>query len=247
MAALNLTFIGSGDAFSSGGRLQSGIFIESQTQGLLLDCGTTLLTGLQRCGLTSNQIDTVAISHLHGDHFGGIPFLLLDALFVGKRNKPLHIFGPPGTESRIAAACRALYPGALDGPFPFAVTYHILDPQKPTVLEEFAISSFAVSHGRHSAACALRLEIAGRTIAYSGDTAWDETLITLAKASDLFICECCNYAEPSATHLDYLTLKQHLAELETARIILTHTGPMIDQNRHAIELEIASDGLQIQL
>ena len=247
MKPLNLTFIGSGDAFSSGGRLQSGIFIESQTHGLLLDCGVTLLTGLQRCGLNSNQIDSVAISHLHGDHFGGLPFLLLDALFVCKRSKPLHIYGPAGTEERVVEACRVFYPGSLDGPLPFTIGYHLLDDQNASVAESFTISTFAVSHGKHSSACALRVEMAGRTIAYSGDTSWNDSLIELSKESDLFICECCNYDQPSTGHLDYLTLKQHLSELTTARIILTHTGPMIDKNRHSIELEIARDGQQLLL
>jgi ribonuclease BN (tRNA processing enzyme) len=247
MPPLNLTFVGSGDAFSSGGRLQSGIFIESQTHGLLLDCGATLLSGLQRCGLSTDQIDSVAISHLHGDHFGGIPFLLLDALFVGKRLKPLHILGPPGTEERVAELCRALYPGSLEGPLPFALEYHILDHRESTTREDFSLTAFAATHGQHSAPCSLRVEIAGRTIAYSGDTEWDNCLIELAQGSDLFICECCNYDEPGPGHLDYLTLTQHLDELATARIILTHTGPMIDKNRHAINLEIASDGLKLQL
>lgn len=247
MGPLTLTFVGSGDAFSSGARLQSGILIEVQGRGLLLDCGATLLTGLQRCGLSTSQIDAVAITHLHGDHFGGLPFLLLDALFVSKRQKPLQIFGPPDTQQRVAAACRAFYPGALDGPFPFAVEYHPLAQGQTCSADFFSIAPFAANHGLHSAACALRIEIAGRTIAYSGDTAWHQALPELASGSDLFICECCNYAEPIPGHLDYLTLKQHLSELKAARIILTHTGPMIDQNRASIELEIASDGLQLQL
>jgi len=247
MTRLNLTFIGSGDAFSSGGRLQSGILIESQAHGLLLDCGATLLVGLQRCGITTDQIDSIAISHLHGDHFAGIPFLLLDALFVRKRTKPLHIFGPAGTKDRLAEACKVLYPGALEGPFPFAVEYHVLDHSKAIAHESIQFSTFAVSHSQHSAACAIRVDIEGRTISYSGDTRWDNNLIELARGSDLFICECCNYDEPSPAHLDYLTLKQHLVDLDSVRIILAHTGPMIDKNLQHIDLEIAYDGLQLQL
>lgn len=247
MGPLNLTFLGSGDAFSSGARLQSGILIESQGQGLLLDCGATLLTGLQRCGLSTNQIDAVAISHLHGDHFGGLPFLLLDALFVSKRLKPLQVFGPPETQNRVIEACQAFYPGALDGPFPFAVEYHPLAQGQTGNADFFNIATFAANHGKDSTACSFRIEIAGRTISYSGDTAWDDALIELTRGSDLFICECCNYAESIPGHLDYLTLKQHLPDLDTARIILTHTGQRIDQNRESIELEVASDGLQLQL
>ncbi len=247
MNPLSLTFLGSGDAFSSGGRLQSGIFIDSQAGGLLLDCGSTLLTGLNRAGLNTDQIDSVAISHLHGDHFGGIPFLLLDALFVRKRQKSLEIIGPIGTEERVLKTCNALYPGALDGPFPFAINYSVLDRSRPIKTDQFIISATEVNHGGSSDALALRVEVDERTIAYSGDTCWTDNLITLAEGSQLFICECCNFADPSPAHLDYKTLEKHLAELDSERIILTHTGPQIDLNRQHIKLEIAHDGLKLEL
>ncbi len=247
MEPLKLTFIGSGDAFSSGGRLQSAVLLESHQGGLLLDCGATLLAGLQCCRLNSEQIDAIAISHLHGDHFGGIPFLLLDALFVQKRQKILHIIGPPGLEQRVRDLCHCLYPGALDKTFPFEINYRQLDLQQPSPGTFFTITPFAASHGQHAAACSLRVEIGERVISYTGDTEWTRNLIALARGTDLLICECCNFNKPSPAHLDYQTLKQHLFELETARIILTHTGPSIDDNRQHIELEIAHDGLQLLL
>ncbi len=244
---LTLTFIGSGDAFSSGGRLQSGIFLETTETGLLLDCGATLLTGLQRCGLTSDRIDSVAISHLHGDHFGGLPFLLLDALFVRQRRKPLKFYGPPGLEERCSELCRILYPGALTNPLPFPLDYEILQLRSPLQQESFSITALPASHSQQVGASSLRLGIAGRLIAYSGDTEWTEVLPELAKGTDLLICECCNYAEPLPSHLDYLTLQQHRSRLETARLILTHSGDSIDANRSRISDEIAYDGLQIHL
>jgi ribonuclease BN (tRNA processing enzyme) len=246
-SSLHLTFVGSGDAFSSGGRLQSGILLATRDQGLLLDCGVTLLTGLQACNLTSEQIDRILVSHLHGDHFGGIPFLLLDALFVQKRCKPLNIFGPAGLEERIAETCHNFYPGALDGPLPFVVNYHVLTPSETTVAESLQISTFSAHHGQHAAACSLRIELAGRIIAYSGDTEWHPGLVDLANGSDLFICECCTYDNHLPGHLDYLTLCRHLGEFDTQRLILTHLGPQIDAHREKIDLEIAHDGLQIQL
>lgn len=247
MRPLSLTFVGSGDAFSSGGRLQSGIFIDSQAGGLLLDCGTTLLAGLNRTDLNSEQIDSIAITHLHGDHFGGIPFLLLDALYVQKRLKPLEIIGPAGIEERIKKTCQALYPGALDGPFPFAINYQVLNQNRPIKCDHFAIKAFEVNHGGNSNAWALRIEIDSRVIAYSGDTCWTENLIDLAEGSQLFICECCNFAEPSPAHLDYKTLEKHLPDLKSEKIILTHTGPEMDLHRQQISPEIAYDGLKLTL
>ena len=82
-----MTFAGSGDAFGSGGRLQACIHLRPDPRAatppapaapvspapLLLDCGTTSLTALRRCGLDPGEIGTVFVSHLHGDHFGGLP------------------------------------------------------------------------------------------------------------------------------------------------------------------------------
>ncbi len=118
--------------------------------------------------------------------------------------------------SQTAGACRAAYLSSSR-------------PSRTTAC--CSIAGQPCSSGYSAAVCALRIETAGRSIAYSGDTTWDESLIELARGSDLFICECCNYAETSPVHLDYLTLKQHLTELKAARIILTHTGLQIDQNR----------------
>ena len=241
-----LTFLGSGDAFSSGGRLQSGILIETVEGGLLLDCGVTVLAALQNCRLSSESIDAVVISHLHGDHFGGLPFLLLEALFVTKRTKPLHIIGPPGIEEGTVSLCRILYPGALDGPFQFRIDYSLLG-QEPLDHDFFQVRGLRASHGQHAAAHSLRVAVGGREIAYTGDTEWTQDLIPLAKDADLLICECCNFDEPGPAHLDYRTLERERSKLETPRIILTHTGPAIHAHADEIPLEIAHDGMQVQL
>lgn len=241
-----LTFLGSGDAFSSGGRLQSGILISDLRGGLLLDCGTTLLAALENCNLTTDDIDVVAVSHLHGDHFGGLVFLLLDALFVRKRTKPLLLIGPEDLESRCRKVCQNFYPGVLDRALPFALHFRTVGSSE--ILEEsfFSLTTYPARHGQQQA-LSLRVDIGGRTIAYSGDTEWTDTLALVARHSDLLICECCTYEEKLPGHIDFLTLQQHAAELETKQMILTHTGAAIDQNRERITFDIAYDGLRLQL
>lgn len=246
MTAVELAIVGSGDAFSSGGRLQSGILISTPECGLLLDCGSTLLAGLERCRLTTDQIDAVAISHLHGDHFGGLPFLLLDALFVRKRTRPLTLFGPPGLEERLKELCDALYPGTLNGPLPFELSCLTLTPDQAQPTKNFTLWAFPALHGQQPC-LSLRVEIAGRTISYTGDTEWTDALPSLASNCDLLICECCSYADTLPGHLDYQTLVKHTADLSARRILLTHTGPTIDSNRSKISFEVAEDGLRLQL
>jgi len=105
---VSVTFAGCGDAFGSGGRFQACIHLQPDGAApLLLDCGATSLTALKRCGLDPGEVTTVFVSHLHGDHFGGLPFLILDGQFSG-RSQTLTVVGPPGTAARLHAATECL-------------------------------------------------------------------------------------------------------------------------------------------
>jgi ribonuclease BN (tRNA processing enzyme) len=116
---VRITFAGTGDAFGSGGRLQSCVVVDGQQTTFLIDCGASSLPALRRIGRSPNDADAIVISHLHGDHFAGIPFLLLDAQYAGKRVRPLTIAGPEGTTTRIEQALEVLFPGAAATPGAF--------------------------------------------------------------------------------------------------------------------------------
>src|SRR6266480_1677081 len=98
--SLDVLFAGTGDAFGSGGRLQTCIAVSVDGAMVLLDCGATALVGLKRAGVDLRAIEAVAVSHLHGDHFAGLPFLVLDGQFGG-RTTDLVVAGPPGIRQRL--------------------------------------------------------------------------------------------------------------------------------------------------
>ena len=107
-----VVFIGTSDAFGACGRRQSAILLRAPNGSVLLDCGTTTVTGLCDLDIARDEIDAILISHFHGDHFAGIPALLLGALYEDGRTRPLHIAGPIGIEQYVrklaAAMCYAL-------------------------------------------------------------------------------------------------------------------------------------------
>ncbi|MEL7082826.1 MAG: MBL fold metallo-hydrolase, partial [Pseudomonadota bacterium] len=82
---MRLTVVGSGDAFGSGGRLQTCFHVTRPDGNFLIDCGATALIGLSRLDLDPNDVSHIFISHLHGDHFSGLVWWMLHAQYVSKR------------------------------------------------------------------------------------------------------------------------------------------------------------------
>ena len=239
--------VGSGDAFGSGGRLNSCFHLEAEGEQILLDCGCSSLIGLQRCGINPAGIDTVVVSHLHGDHFGGIPFLLLEAKYVSRRQRPLTLIGPVGLQSQVEAALEALYPGVLADGLAFPVVYRQLAVTESLQQGAFQIVCCQVKHGSSPDVYAVRVEVAGKSISYTGDTEWTEVLIDLAEGSDLLIAECFAYQQQVPSHLDYQTLLQQRDRLNCQQLVLTHLGPEMLARTEDLELDIVKDGDLIEL
>lgn len=246
MSALRVRVLGCGDAFSSGGRQHACFHVEDGEHQLLIDCGAGSLAALKREGLDPSALEAVAISHLHGDHFGGLPWLILDGRF-SERARPLQIAGPPGTRERVSSALEVLYPGAQDAELPFSLTYAELAEGESRRLGPARVTPFAARHGEAAAAFSLRIELGGRVLAYSGDTEWTDALPGLARGADLFICECTFFEQRVPGHLDYRTLAGRRKLLDCRRLLLTHLGEEMLGRLHEVDAETASDGMLIEL
>src|SRR5262245_24654116 len=177
---MRLTIIGCGDAFGAGGRLNTALHLENGGNRYLIDCGASTLIGMRKIGLDTGAIDAVFISHLHGDHFGGLSWLLIDALFVSKRRRPLPIAGPAGIKTRFIAATEALYPGMATAERPFDIEFIEYQEGTRVEIEGAAVTPFEVRHPSGAPPYALRIEADGKTIAFSGDTGWTESLCSAA-------------------------------------------------------------------
>jgi len=195
---LTVTFAGSGDAFGSGGRYQACIHLRPQGGSpVLLDCGATSLSALKRLGLDPGEIGAVFVSHLHGDHFAGLPFLILDAQFA-RRTAPLTVTGPPGTARRLADTMECLFPGSSTTPRRFAVDVTELAPGTAVAVCGTTARAWQADHPSGAPALILRLDLAGKTIAYTGDTAWTPAIADAAAHADLLIAEA-YYQDKSPT------------------------------------------------
>ncbi len=244
---MQVRFLGSGDAFGSGGRFNSCFLVEAGSQDFLIECGASSMIAMRRFEVDPNRIGTIFISHLHGDHFGGLPFFLLDAQFYSKRTAPLTLAGPPGFKNRLAEAMEIFFPGSSKVPRRFDTEVIELTAGQPRWLGQILVTPFEVNHPCGAPPFALRLELEGKVLAYSGDTEWTDRLIDAGRGADLLIAEALFFDKKVKYHLDYKSLKDHLPAIGAKRVILTHLGPDMLAHLGESELETASDGLTVRV
>jgi len=238
---ITVTFAGSGDAFGSGGRLQACFHIQPPGKpAFLLDCGATSLTALKRLGLDPGGVSSIFVSHLHGDHFGGLPFFILDAQF-SKREAPLTIAGPAGLPRRLTEAMEVLFPESSTVRRRFDVDVVELTAGTSATVGDVHVTTCQVDHPSGAMALGLRLSVGQRTIAYTGDTAWTDALRDLASGADLLIAEAYYREKSIPYHLQLADLVEHAADLNARRIVLTHMSADVLDSPSA-PFERAHDG-----
>lgn len=247
---MQLTIVGCGDAFGSGGRFNTCFWLKTAKATLLVDCGASSLVALKGLGLDHGDVDGIVLSHLHGDHFGALPFLLLDAQLVMRRQRALTIAGPPGSRARIEAAIENFFPRALTNAWRFPFEIVEIEPGRPTDILGHAVATTEVIHQSGAPSTALRISDGARLFAYSGDTEWTDVLVGVADGADFFIVECFGYAGALKGHLSWEILKPKLPSLNAKRIMLTHMNPSMlakVAEARAAGLEIAEDGMVVEI
>lgn len=233
-------FLGTGDAFGSGGRFHTCFFVDAGSFRFLIDCGATALIAMKRFGIDPESIDAIVCSHLHGDHMGGIPFLVRETQIARARSRPLHVAGPRGITERVQLAMEVLFPGSSEASaqtFPLHLTE--FDALGPTRIGPLLLRAYPGIHTAGTHPHSLRLECGGKVITYSGDTEWTDGLLDATEGADLFIAEAYRF-EPTKGHLDYTTLTRHRDAIDCQRIVLTHLGD--DMIRRIPELEFPCPG-----
>ncbi|MFY0685852.1 MAG: MBL fold metallo-hydrolase [Cyclobacteriaceae bacterium] len=243
MAAL--TVLGSGDAFATGGKFTTSFFVESSSMNFLVDCGVTTFVRLKQMNKSVEDLDAVFITHFHGDHYGGLPYLLLSQKVELAKSIPLTIVGPIGIKQQLKKLQEALYPetGAFVDELPLTFIEYDLEWQQ---FENIKFRAAPVVHSPASKPHGIRFDFEGVKFAFSGDTEWTDRLVDLADGTDLFITECNNHLEDTPGHLSYRTLLEKRDVLATKRIVLSHMGNEMLQLKECEFLRL-EDGMRLEL
>jgi len=249
-----VTVLGSADTFNAGGFGNSCFLVQDARGAFCVDFGPTALLALKRRGFDPNDLDAVALTHLHGDHFGGLQQLFIDAQYCSRRRRPLIVAGPVGTRRKVEALYRLAY-GRCADQRAYQTRYVEWAPGDVGRFAGWQVQTLRAEHMRpRDGALSLRIRTRGGKrallLAFSGDTAWSERLVALARGADLFVCECTEIARTEAKHLSWEELEPRLPLLEARRILLTHLGESVRRRQRRLaapRVRLAEDGLVLRL
>lgn len=245
---LSLQFVGCGDAFGSGGRFNTCFHVMGENSNLLIDCGASSLVAMKQRGIDRNAIQAIVVTHFHADHFGGIPFFILDAQFFSKRREPLTIVGPPGLPEWYERVMETSFPGSSQAAQKFELRLVEIAAGESRSIDGIVVSAYQALHGPVEGPChAVRIEVEGRTIAYTGDTEWTPALIPAAQDADLFIAEAYFRDRTIATHLSLNAIEANLDTLRPRRLVLTHMSDDMLNHPDRARYETAEDGMVIEI
>jgi ribonuclease BN (tRNA processing enzyme) len=250
---VRLTVLGSGTIVPSLRRRPSAYLLEAGGLKILLDCGSGCLHRLLEAGAHPDDIDLMLFSHTHIDHTSELPLFLFSARYAPQtRRRALRIAGSAGFVELFAALER------LYGDWISASMY---ERRLETLADGGEMRAGGVriraAAARHiPSSLALRIEEAGTSLVYTGDTEYSVSVVDLARGCDLLLCEC-SFADGASCpgHLTPSEAGRIAAEAGARRLLLTHFYPACEEvdrtaqarRTYSGELLLAEDLLQVSV
>lgn len=212
---------------------------------ILLDCGFTVPHHYLALNPDPDELEIVWISHFHGDHFFGMPLLLL-WFWEMARQKPLNIMGPAGLETKIKQAMELAYPNFLPR-LGFPLVCSEVEPGRREIISDTA---WQAAPNEHSEPClSMRLELENKAIFYSGDGRPTPMTRRLAQGCDIIIHEAYGLEDTTPGHGSIAACLDFARNAGVNRIALVHLQRSVRSQAMATVKQVPAKetGLEILL
>jgi len=139
---MKVTILGNNSALPAFGRHPTAQTVTVYGEVVLIDCGEGTQIQMQRYGLKWRSVHHIYISHLHGDHYFGLPGLINSMSLLG-RIAPLHLHAPAELKPILDAILEV-----ADTVLSYQLYFHALPEATALITDDpsFTVTSFPVEH-----------------------------------------------------------------------------------------------------
>jgi ribonuclease BN (tRNA processing enzyme) len=221
---LELTFLGTGNAFSMANRYWGAILVNDE---ILFDASPIIVPHMKKLKKNLEDIKYIFITHFHGDHYLGLPFLLLDYAYFKCPTHKFTIIGPQGLMSKITQVTNHSFSGLIEKlESKLDINYFEIKAPGDYEILDLKFYAYPMDHGT-TQAFGYKLYIDNIAIGYTGDTDLCDGVIKLGKDVDILIIELSNPDDnvPGHMNLQKITQLQNHIRKEV-KIICNHVGPI---------------------
>lgn len=237
---MKLTVLGSCGTYPHAGGACSGYLLQHDGFSLWIDAGTGTLSNLQKF-VSIDDVDAIALSHMHADHFTDLYPFLYAVEFGPNGPRRIPVYAPASGPEIFGRILRdedsAAYPRVYD--------WIALEPGEEADIGPFRLRTFPAAHSILN--LTMRIEAGGAVFCYSGDTGPNPSLALAAQNADLFLCEASwqdgEDAIPVPIHLTAREAGRVAAEAGVKRLLLTHIWPHYDPESSVDQAADEFDGI----
>ena len=246
---IKVTILGSGTPRVNIDRFSQSILIEHKNDKFLFDAGRGALLRLNQSRILPNEIENIFFTHLHSDHILGFSDILMTG-WVYHRQKPLNIFGPPGTINFVDSTIKSFEEDIKVRSLPpESLNVENLKSNIEIIYDDFiykknglTIETFAVKHEPFTYAFGFKIFNSKYCMVISGDTTYSEQVIEKAKNCDLLIHEIAHASEHTLEKYPKAkgVISYHTDASQVSKIINT-VKPRLTILNHVLSLDGSSD------
>ena len=246
---IKVTILGSGTPRVNIDRFSQSILVEHKNDKFLFDAGRGALLRLNQSRILPNEIENIFFTHLHSDHILGFSDILMTG-WVYHRQKPLNIFGPPGTINFVDSTIKSFEEDIKVRSLPpESLNVENLKSNIEIIYDDFTynkngltIETFAVKHEPFTYAFGFKIFNSKYCMVISGDTTYSEQVIEKAKNCDLLIHEIAHASEHTLEKYPKAkgVISYHTDASQVSKIVNT-VKPGLTILNHVLSLDGSSD------